>query len=552
MTSAWLRAWWRNQWPSALILVVLVLGAALRLHGIDFGFPALNDPDELMFEMGATRMLTGPTLNPGWFGHPATISMYVLAVVNAATFAVGWLLGYFPDVASFLKAIYHNPGIVMIPGRIAMAAFGTFAIWQTWKIARSIGGLLAGTIAALLMACSTLTIQYSQLIRSDMIGTVFILMVIAAALRIARSGLAKDYRWAALGVALAVACKWPFGTVAIAVVGAAAARIASVPDERDVQLARLRSFIVLAPIFLVIVSPYLVLDYPTVLRNLGGEAQVKHLGATSEGLFANMAWYLKGPLLDGMGLPGLVLCAIGLIRMIRVSVTGWVILPVLLVYGVMICFHGLRWERWVLPMLPLLAIAAGLAAAELTRAVRDRWPGQSHRWLAAVVILATSASLIGPAWNDAEARTHDTRQAATQWARQNIPAGSKVMIEHFAFDLIDAPWTILFPMGDAGCVDAKSLINGRVNYSVIDKARGSRSNVDYGTVAPSKRDSCRSDYVILMEMERYRAERVLFPDEYHAYESLLADMKVRTIIHPEPGRYAGPTMVIMERKRPGG
>lgn len=542
-------------WPTVALLAVLSLAAVLRLHGVGFGLPALNDPDELMFELGATRMLTGPTLNPGWFGHPATITMYVLAVVNASTFVIGWLLGAFPDPAGFMQAIYADPGIVILPGRIAMACFGLITVWQVARIARTIAwpgssGNLAGLFAALILACSTLHVNYSQIIRSDMLGTVFMLMTIAFALRIARDGRAADYRWAALGVALSVACKWPFGIVAVSVLGAVLVRLAQDRSEAAIQGRRFLAFALLAPVFLVLISPYLVLDYPTVLRNLGGEAQTKHLGATGEGFWLNLWWYLKGPLREALGLPGLGLAAAGLALLVRSRKAGWVILPVLLVYGPMICLHGLRWERWVLPMLPLLAVAAGVAVAKGLRVIADRWnPAFATTGgvgLACVLLLLLAV----PAWDDAAARTQDTRQEAARWARAHVPPGSTVMIENFAFDLFDTPWTILFPMGDAGCVDAKAMLAGQISYKVVDAARGTRANVDYGTVAPRTRANCRADFVIAMEMERYRVERYRFPDEYAAYAALLHDMEVRAVMRPEPGRSSGPVMTILGRKAP--
>lgn len=544
-----------GKWPALALLVVLCLAAALRLHGIGFGLPALNDPDELMFELGAIRMLTGPTLNPGWFGHPATITMYVLALVNASTFVVGWLLGHFPDAAGFMRAIYADPGIVILPGRIIMTCFSLITVWQVARMASIVaypGSLdsIAGLFSGLILACSTLYVNYSQIIRSDMLGTLFMLMTISFALRIARDGRAADYRWAALGVALSVACKWPFGIVAVSVLGAMLVRIAQDRSEAAMQGRHFMTFVLLAPVFLLLISPYLLLDYPTVLRNLAGEAQTKHLGATSEGFWPNLWWYLKGPLREALSLPGLGLAAAGLALLARNRVAGWVILPVLLVYGLIICLHGLRWERWVLPLLPLLAVAAGVASAACLRAIADHWNSALATTGAAGLACILLLTLGVPAWKDAGARTHDTRQEAALWARANVPPGSTVMIENFAFDLFDTPWTILFPLGDAGCVDAKAMLAGRISYKVVDAARGTRANVNYGTVAPRTRASCRADFIISMEMERYRAERYRFPDEYAAYVSLLHDMEVRAVIHPEPGRRSGPVMTILGRKAP--
>jgi hypothetical protein len=52
-----------------LLAIILLAALAIRLYSVAFGLPALTDPDELMFELGAYRMIDGGQLNPEWFGH---------------------------------------------------------------------------------------------------------------------------------------------------------------------------------------------------------------------------------------------------------------------------------------------------------------------------------------------------------------------------------------------------------------------------------------------------------------------------------------------------
>lgn len=103
------------RWTTAALAFVFVAALLLRLNGVRFGLPALNDRDELMFEMGLVRMFSGSALNPGWFGHPATTTIYLLAVINALAFAGGWALGYWPSPKAFADKIYFDPGIAILP-----------------------------------------------------------------------------------------------------------------------------------------------------------------------------------------------------------------------------------------------------------------------------------------------------------------------------------------------------------------------------------------------------------------------------------------------------
>ena len=145
-----------------------------------------------------------------------------------------------------------------------------------------------------------------------------------------------------------------------------------------------------------------------------------------------------------------------------------------------------------------------------------------------------------------EARAQDTRQAASAWALANIPPGSTVLIEQFAFDLQAAPWRILFPMGDAGCVDAKAMLAGKIDYATIEAARGSRAIVDYGTLAPERASSCTADYAIIAQYDRYAAESDRFAGELRMYQTLLQQGQERVVLRPqENAPRSGPVVRII-------
>lgn len=540
-----------SRWPYLLLGAVLALAAGFRWYGAAFGLPALNDPDELMFELGAVRMLSSGTFNPGWFGHPATTTMYVLALVNVGSFAMGWLNGTFANPAGFMAAIYANPGLLILPGRLAMAAFGVLSVWQTWRIGIQLragrDGWIIGLFAALLLACSPVYIHYAQIIRSDMMGTAFMLLCIGCALRIADKGRRADYIWAALWLALAVASKWPFAISALAVAGASLHRAALHSGDRREQLTRLAGFTVLAPMLLVAISPYLVLDFQTVVVNLTGEARTHHLGATGGSFFENALWYTRGAIRSGLGIGGMVLASVGLVLIARRARLRVVLLPVLAAHLVIVFQADLRWERWMVPALPLLALSAGLAASALVQTVRERLGARLANGALAALTLVPAALVI-PSITEAHARMNDTRQQATHWVEANAPSKSTIMIEHFAFDMIHRAATTSFPLGEVGCVNAQAMLDGRIDYSLVDGNRKGRSKFDYGTMSPAVRATCVSDFYLVTEMERYRAERDKFPKESAAYEALLNDNAIVATFRPEAGVSVGPVVHVLARK----
>lgn len=529
-----------------MALPLLLLAAlAVRLYSIHFGLPALNDPDELTFELGALKLLRGPTLNPGWFGHPATTTIYVLAALTVVVFGIGHLLGRFPSIQAFADAIYADPSWVMLPGRMAMAVFAVATIYLTWQLAREVFDRRVAFAAAAMLALNPVHITWSQIIRSDMMACFFMLLCLLAALRIARGDRWRDHVLAALWLGAAVATKWPYAITALAIVGAAALRMAAHPRHRARSLLRLALSGAMALGFLLLISPYLVLDHATALRNILGEAQVHHLGATGGAPWENAWWYLGGPVLTGLGLAGLALAGWGVILMGKQPEARAVILPVLLGFFVLLCMQNLVWERWALSLMPLLAIAGAAGLAALGTMLAGRLP---PRIAAGAIALAIAATLLPPALRaqaDTRARLNDTRQLASQWARAHVPPGSSVLVEHFAFDLENEPWRFYFPLGDAGCIDARALLHGKVQLGAIDAKRGARANVDYGTVAPAMRQTCRTDYALITQYDRYAAERAAFPAEYAAYGELLGRGRVVATFMPAPGRVGGPVVRVV-------
>lgn len=537
-------------WTGALGALTLV-ALLLRLYAINFGLPGLYDPDELMFELGAIRMLSHATLNPGWFGHPATTTMYGLAIVNMATFGFGHLMGWFPTLKSFGLAVYTNPAWMILPGRLLMAVFGAGTVWQTGRLGRDLSGGPAGLIAAAMVAVSPLCVAWAQVIRSDIMGSFFVLLALRAALRAdERPGWRAD-AGVALWTGAAIATKWPMGLAALGM-GAMMLRRAWHDRAGVARLfARAARFGVMMIVALLLTSPYLLLAHDVVLRNLRGEAQMHHLGATGGSPLYNLDWYLEGPLANGLSWPGLLLAAGGLaiicLRPDRRA--AWLLVPVVAGFGAVFCVQHLVWDRWVLPLMPLLAIPAGVMVVAIAAQVRRFALARSGAagW-AGIALGGCLVAMIAPmAVQDAaqaRGRMNDTRQRASAWAVAHIPAGSSVMIEHFGFDLYPQPWLILFPIGEAGCVDVRGLLQGRIGYDVIDRARGKRSNLDYGTMAPQRRETCVTNFAIITQYDRYRAEAADFPAENRAYERFLAHGHEVAAFFPQWGRSSGPVVRI--------
>lgn len=531
---------------NAALAIILLIALGLRLHNVGFGLPSMYDPDEPIFMVKALELLKNETLNPKWFGHPGTTTIYLVAIIDVAVLLGGFVTGMWHSIGEFAKAVFADPSLLFIPARVAMAILGVLSIWLTFCLGRRIHGTSAGLIAAALLALNAVHLAWSQVVRTDIHASVFMLACLLFTVSVARNGKKKDYVLAGLFAGFAVATKWPAVTIFISVIGVFASRALAGRDGIKRELAGLIMSGIALILGLFLASPYIFLDWPTVLSNLSNEARPHHLGHTGHGFLANAWWYLWNPVRESVGVVGLLLIAAGLaLSAIRSRTSRWTLIPAAICFFVMISAQHLVWSRWILPLIPMLTIFAAVAivgvAETATAILRSR---RRELILVSVAALAAAPSVAG-AFNEIIERGNDTRTQAANWAIQHIPRGRSVVLEHLELSLRKRPWTILFPIGDAGCVDAKQILAQGVDYQEVEHLRNGSPIVDLGNVAPSRLESCRADYAILTYYDLYRAESANYPRELGNYKKLLAGGRTVALFEPRPGHAGGPIVRIV-------
>ncbi|WP_338467476.1 glycosyltransferase family 39 protein [Novosphingobium sp. ZN18A2] len=534
-----------------IFLAIIVIAALVRLATVRFGLPALNDPDELMFEMGAAHMLRDATLNPGWFGHPATTTMYVLALIDVGVFAIGWLLGWFAGPAAFVKAIWFDPALVILPGRVMIVICGVLTVALTARLGERLFDRHVGLAAAALLALDPVHVFWSQVVRSDVMASVFLLLCLLSTLTVARSGRWRDTLLASMWLGLAVATKWPFAAAGMSMAGACLQRVSQRSGCGASEAWRFLAFGVAGVAALVIASPFLVLDFQTAFGNVRGEVKTYHLGATGGSPLWNLGWYVSHPLLSAFGLAGLILVSIGIVRAAWNREMLAILGPPVVGFILLLVSQKLVWDRWALPLLPLLSIVAAAGAAWIVDYIGGGRGASAKLATAAVIAIATGGPLLAADLAQGRERLNDTRQQASLWIETHVRPGKTVLVEHFAFDLVSRPYRFLFPAGDAGCLDVVATLEGKIPYSTITKLRHGRSTVDIGNVAPTELASCRADYVVTTQLDRYSAEKARFPAEYGQYRTMLAGAQQVSVFRPEPGVSGGPITRIFKLTRNG-
>lgn len=527
------------------LLLIIIIAATGRLHNIDFGLPSLWDDDEPFFLMFGLKLLKNQAINPGWFGHPGTTTIYLIALTTAGTYGLGNLFGSWTGTHEFIAAIYGDPALIMVPQRVMIVIPSLISVWLTYRIGDRIYSARAGLLAAAILALSPLHIELSQLVRTDVQMTMWVMLSVYMALPLGDAYRQRALVGSSAVAGIACATKWPGALILLVPIALVLGR-----EGLGIEKAwRIAVAVGTAIATLLLVSPYILLDYRTVLQNVLVEGRPRHLSQTSNGPADTLSSYVLEVLPAAMGWPVLLLAAIGLALVLTRRCSARLAIPIaipVLTFLGLISAQSIMWPRWTLPMLPFLAIAAGAVLASASRRI-----AQHNGAASTATFLLGSVFLLLPvavgAWNSGVERSNDTRDLALEWVSRNVPANSSIAVETPAIPLLKGPWPVRFPLGDLGCIDPRKAMTGQIEYDDVARATGDRININLSTVLPRRLSSCKADFIIVNELDRYVAEAAHYPDELANYRSLLAGMHQVATFAPSKGRFGGPTVRIFAR-----
>jgi 4-amino-4-deoxy-L-arabinose transferase-like glycosyltransferase len=439
------------------LAAILVLAAALRLVGIRYGLPLpVLNPDEAGIVARAWRMGQGH-LDPGWYDYPSLL-MGLLAPVQA-----------FFGAPSLLAA------------RLVAVVIGLGGVGAAWWLGRRAYGTGAAIVGAAAVAVATTQVAYSRMAVTDVLLTLAVTCVLA---------LAVDGRieWAGLAVGLAASAKYPGAVAAVPVVVAGWRRWR--PLGRAALLA-VAGFALTSP-FVLIHAGAAWGDFSRVQRL----ARTGWLGFENDPVtpvaYAERLWDAVGPLL--------LVAVVGIVAAtLRRTRTDLVLLSFAAAYWLTLMPQQAHFGRYVLPLVPVLAVLAG--------SVRRAVP------------LALVALVVPLVWSISDARQlmrTDTRLRAAAWVDANVPRGDRVAADPSTLPLTGRRVTRLELPGP-----------GRPSDPERDVARLRREGVRWVVVSGAVTD-------------RVLAAPDSYPREARFYEQLGHGLKPAYSVFPGEHGLAGP------------
>lgn len=193
------------------IFWILLFALALRLWGIDYGFPFFLVNDEPALVLGALKMLELKTLVPAWHQDEfrkvlnySPLPSYFYLLTLSPVIATNYAFSGFPPLDEYKDDIALNPTFLWVAARVLNALMGVALILVIYLMSKKItGSERAGLFAALFLALSFYHLQLSQVVRHWMPASLLVYLGWFWALDIGKTRSAKPYFLSGLFVGLA-------------------------------------------------------------------------------------------------------------------------------------------------------------------------------------------------------------------------------------------------------------------------------------------------------------------------------------------------------------
>jgi 4-amino-4-deoxy-L-arabinose transferase-like glycosyltransferase len=362
----------------APLAVALALAAALRIVGAGSGLPLpLLNPDESNIVPRAWDIVHGGGLDPGWYDYPSLLFL-VLAPTQ---------IGF--DEPSYGAA------------RVVAVVIGLLGVAAAWWLGRAAYGRPAAITGAVGVAVATTHVAYSRMAVTDVLlalgATVTLVLLVTGRIE-----------WAGVALGLTASAKYP-GAVLVVPLAVAAWR----------SWRRLGVALGLAAVAFFVTSPFVVLHAGAAwddFQRVQSLARDGWLGFEDDPstpvAFADRLWETIGPF-------ALVAVAGLLLALLRRTRSDLLLAVFAAAYALTLLPVEAHFDRYVLPLVPVLAVLAGRTAA--------------------LVPFALVAAIVPLWWSIEDAGSlsgRDPRLDAAAWIERVVPPG-----ERFAADPSTLPLT---------------------------------------------------------------------------------------------------------------
>ncbi len=398
------------------LLGVLLLALALRVWGLTWGLPSATHyfsyhPDESrVLEASSLPVMNvfAGRLLPHFYNY-GSLQLYLVCFANTLAALAGAT-----DIVPKDYAVWYPQWAKMyLAGRCLTVGMGVGTVFAVYRIGERLWGRRAGLLAALTLAVMPLHAQHSHFLTVDVPATFWAMLSLSWAVRLA-TGDPKPWRaalWAGVFAGLAAATKY---NLALAVLPLAVA--CAVTRQPKALALGLPAFV----LAFLLACPGAILEHAAFLRDLRFEAV--HVQDINDPTFrdtgSGFVYHVARNLDAGLGLPLLVLALVSVGYAVYKRGRGDGLLAAFaLPYYVLISLAAVRYARYTIPLLPVLALWVGRVVADWSRLPR---PSRRRLGIAAGAG-ALAWTLIAALWLIGPMAATDPRDRAYAWIQAHAP-----------------------------------------------------------------------------------------------------------------------------------
>ena len=419
--------------PGALVALGFIAVAALglRVLGLQYGLPAVYNPDEVAIMARALSFAKG-SLNPHNFLYP-TFYFYVLFGWIGGYLAFMYLSGRASSIDALQRLYFTDPTGLYTAGRALGAVSGTLTVLLVYRLATRLTNRRAGLAAAAFMAVAPLSVRDSHYVKHDVFATLLVVAAYAAIVRVWPAPTSGGPRRRELLLASA-ACGAAFSTHYYCVFLALPLAWAVLQAWRPQGWAHVLRMLLLSGAFYTVVflalSPFLLLEPVTAWRDIAANRAIVVDRAVAAGAFAPALRYAAILWNDSIGASVVLLGCAGALWMLAVAPARALLLLAFPVPFFAFISNTVPASRYLNPVLPFVAVFAAWTLTVLAERLRAR---EWMFWCAVVACLIPAARASIRA--DFFLRQTDTRTLAREYIEGSISPGSTILIQPYSTPL---------------------------------------------------------------------------------------------------------------------
>ncbi|HJN17517.1 MAG TPA: glycosyltransferase family 39 protein [Armatimonadota bacterium] len=405
---------------TAALIITIGAAAVLRLAGIKWGLPGETHlfsyhPDEYFSLSAALSLFIDQDPNPQQFFNYPSLYLYLVAAICMP------LHGWMP-----LDDLSQLPGILRaftLDARLMTVILALATVLVTYGVGKRLAGRRAGILAAFFVAVAPGHVLYSHFAAVDVALTFFVTLALYASMVLMTDERLKIAALAGVAVGAAAATKYNGALAMLMPLIVLGKGLTTDRDKRKAHALRVGAVVLLAVVAFAALSPYVFFDWEHASRDIAFERDHMKQGEYPANAADPCGWWFQLRALAysvGGSVPLVAVLALFAYGMRGRLGPAMPLIVFAALWYLMIGATGVRYARYGLPLIPLLAIGASAGLVNLARGKRSMLPR------IALVVVVLPALLTSTFLSASLAFEAEPRDAALAELQATVPAGETI------------------------------------------------------------------------------------------------------------------------------